>query len=230
MGEQPRSAVVVVSWIVLHGALEIGNRSSAVVERQRTHASAVESIDRIGPGGDRFIVALASAGVFLLLQQQVRELFIIPGGGIVKDDRLELLNSRTLMEPFENVPEHSRIRQHFGHDVCGRTEKPAYEDDPIPIVIRAPSDRVYQRHNLEQKSPRVKEVTQSREHSGKVNCRNDYSQSLVRSADDASTLPPLGVRRPLGLPLESNHMWRTILSFTYGSSYLAGVHCLRSHF
>ena len=24
---------------------------------------------------------------------------------------------------------------------------------------------------------------------------------------------------PLGLPLESNHMWRTILSFTYGSSY-----------
>jgi len=29
----------------------------------------------------------------------------------------------------------------------------------------------------------------------------------------------LSAYAPLGLPLESNHMWRTILSFTYGSSY-----------
>ncbi len=139
--------------------LEVRNGTGNIFQRQRTQGAPIERVHGISSCGDRFVVALTRACELPLIKQEIGQFLVVPRRRIIENNRFELLDARTALKALEEISQKLCVGQDFRDDVCRSTEETAHENDPDPIVCRAPSRQMNERKDLENESPRKKEVT-----------------------------------------------------------------------
>jgi hypothetical protein len=99
------------------------------------------------------------------LEIQIRQLFEVADGRVVKDGCLELVDSATTRKPVERTSQQIHVGKNLRDDIDQRPESAAKQDDPEPVGVGPSADEMDYRHGLQDESPRVKQTDESHESS-----------------------------------------------------------------
>src|SRR4029079_4907446 len=88
----------------------------------------------------------------LLHQQQVAELFVVAGRGIVADQRLQLTDAAAAARPFDRVADGGEVEA-FDEEVRQRADEAEENDDEQPVRRRPSAGPVHDRGDLEEDAP-----------------------------------------------------------------------------
>jgi len=151
--EQAESAVKIVSGIGGDDAFEIRDSSGEVAEFNFCDAPAIERIDGIGAGRDRFVVAGAGAGELAIVKVKKAELFIVARGRIVENSALQFVNAAAAGKGLKRSTQQAGVGNNFGNDVNEGTNPSQKQNDEQPVGVRTAADEMDDRDRLKNNSP-----------------------------------------------------------------------------
>jgi len=155
--EQRGAAIEVVLGIASVHLCEITGRSLEIPELDLGDTASVLRVVRVHPWRDGLVVRGARLGPLPFLEIQVRELLVIPRGGILQNQRFEILDPLLAPEGIEGLPDQAEIRNYFEEDIDRSTEGTEEHDHVQPDRVGSPLDEVDDRDRLENQPPRKQE-------------------------------------------------------------------------
>src|SRR5258708_6499646 len=122
----------------------------------------IERVERIAAPGDGVVERLARLLKLSLIFIKFTQLFIICRGRVVDNNRFNFLNARTPPESLKHAAKQSEVWQHFRKDVNARSQEAAEKNNVEPIVLRPAPHEVQDRQALQDETPRIEDVAQTK--------------------------------------------------------------------
>src|SRR5262249_45748055 len=98
--------------------------------------------------------------VLLFLQIQIAEFLVVSRRRVVDNLRFQSLNPRTPAEALEYARQQPHIGERFDQEIGTGADGSSDQNDPEPVAFRPALHEVNDRQDLQDDSPRIKEVTQ----------------------------------------------------------------------